>query len=157
MAPMKTKTFGLTLAFCFLASAACFATDPQMGTWKLNDAKSKMAPGTPKNSMVVYKSMMGKVKVTIDGTDEKGKPTHNEWSGKFDGKDYPVTGDPSSDSRSYKKVDDRTMDFTGKKDGKTTFSGRIAVSADGKTRTVTASGTTAKGKKFKSTGVYDKQ
>jgi hypothetical protein len=154
---MKTKTFGLTLAFCFLASAACFAADPQMGTWKLNDAKSKMAPGTPKNSMVAYKSMMGKVKVTIDGTDEKGKPTHNEWSGKFDGKDYPVTGDPSSDSRSYKKVDDRTMDFTGKKGGKTTFSGRIAVSADGKTRTVTTNGTTAKGKKFKSTGVYDKQ
>ena len=157
MGPMKTKTFGLTLAFCFLASAVCFAADPQMGSWKLNDAKSKMAPGTPKNSMVVYKSMMGKVKVSIDGTDEKGKPTHNEWSGKFDGKDYPVTGDPSSDSRSYKKVDDRTMDFTAKKDGKTTFSGRIAVSADGKTRTVTTSGTTAKGKKFKGTGVYDKQ
>jgi hypothetical protein len=154
---MKTKTFGLTLAFCFLASAACFAADPQMGTWKLNDAKSKMAPGTPKNSMVVYKSMMGKVKVTIDGTDEKGKPTHNEWSGKFDGKDYPVTGDSNSDSRSYTKVDDRTMDYTGKKGGKTTFSGRIAVSADGKTRTVTTNGTTAKGKKFKSTGVYDKQ
>jgi hypothetical protein len=30
-------------------------------------------------------------------------------------------------------------------------------SADGKSRTVTSSGTTAKGKSFKTTAVYDKQ
>jgi len=107
--------------------------------------------------MVVYKSMLGQVTATVDGTDEKAKPTHNEWTGKFDGKDYPVTGDPTSDARSYTKVNDRTMDFTIKKGGKVTVTGRIVVAADGKSRTVTTSGTAAKGKKFKSTSVYDKQ
>ena len=51
--------------------------------------------------MVTYKNTLGNVKVTVDGVDAKGKPTHSEWSGKIDGKDYPVTGDPISDARSY--------------------------------------------------------
>src|SRR6266849_3391865 len=154
---MKTKTIGLTLAFCFLAGAACFAANPQMGSWKLNEAKSKLTPGVGKITMVVYKTMLGQVKATVDGTDDKGKPTHNEWTGKFDGKDYPVTGDPTSDARSYTKVNDRTMDFTVKKGGQVTVTGRIVVSADGKSRTVTTSGTDPSGKKVKSTSVYDKQ
>ncbi len=101
---MKIKTIGLTVASCFLAGATCFAANPQMGTWKLNEAKSKITPGTAKNTMVVYSSMLGKMKVATDGIDANGKPAHAEWSGKFDGKDYPVTGDPNSDARSYTKV-----------------------------------------------------
>ncbi len=154
---MKTKTIGLTLALCFLAGAACFAGNPQMGTWKLNEAKSKLVPGMTKNNTVVYEATGDNVKVTVDGTDKDGKPAHNDWTGKFDGKDYPVTGDPTSDMRSYKKVDARTLELTVKKDGKVTSSGRIVVSADGKSRTITISGTDAEGKKFKSKGAYDKQ
>jgi hypothetical protein len=77
--------------------------------------------------------------------------------GQVDGKDYPVTGDPNSDSRSYTKVNDRTLATTAKKNGKVTVTGQIVVSADGKSRTVTVSGTTPKGKKFKNVAVYDKQ
>jgi|SRR5450432_2411962 len=153
---MKTKTFVLTLALCFAAGAVCFA-NPQMGTWKLNEAKSKIAPGMAKNNTVVYEAAGDDVKVTVDGTDADGKATHNEWTGKFDGKDYAVTGDPTSDMRSYKKIDDRTLKLTIKKDGKVTASGRVVVSADGKSRTVTVSGTDAKGKKMKSMSAYDKQ
>ena len=154
---MKTKTSLLTLALCFAAGTVCFAS-PMMGTWKLNEAKSKIGPGTGKNTMVVYKeTMWGKAKITVDGVDANGKPAHNEWTGKFDGKDYPVTSDPTSDTRSYKKVDDRTMDFNAKKGGKVTINGHVAVSADGKSRTVTTSGTDAKGNKISSTAVYDKQ
>jgi hypothetical protein len=97
------------------------------------------------------------VKVTIDGTDPDGKATHNEWAGKFDGKDYPVTGDPNQDTRSYKEVDDHTLSFVTKKDRKATISGRIKVSADGKTRTVTTNGSTPQGKLAKGTTVYEKQ
>jgi hypothetical protein len=154
---MKTKTSLLTLAICFAAGTVCFAS-PQMGTWKLNEAKSKITPGTAKNTMVVYKDAMGgKVKVTVDGIDANGKPAHNEWTGKFDGKDYAVTGDPTLDMRAYKKVDDRTMDLTIKKGGKVVGTGRVAVAADGKSRTVTINGTNSKGKKFTNTAVYDKQ
>ena len=154
---MKTKTIVLTLALCFVAGAVCFASDVQMGTWKLNEAKSKFAPGMPKNNTVVLEAAGDNVKVTVDGTDNDGKPTHNEWTGKFDGKDYTVTGDANSDERSYKKIDDRTLGLTVKKGGKVTVAGRIVVSADGKTRTVTTSGTDPQGKKFTNTAVYDRQ
>jgi hypothetical protein len=154
---MKARTMILTVTLCFVAGALCFASDANMGTWKLNEAKSKFAPGAPKNHTVVYEAAGDDVKVTVDGTSSDGKPTHNEWKGKFDGKDYPVTGDPSSDTRSYKKIDDRTLELTVKKDGKVTTTGRIAVAGDGKSRTVTTSSTDSTGKKIKSTAVYDKQ
>jgi hypothetical protein len=154
---MKTKTIVLTLAVCFVAVAMAFASNPNMGTWKLNEAKSKIPAGAPKNHTVVYAAAGDSVKVTVDGVNGEGKPTHNEWTGKFDGKDYPLVGDPGADMRSYKKVDDRTMELTGKKGGKVTTTGKIVVSADGKSRTVTVSGTDAMGMKVEYTAVYDKQ
>ena len=153
---MKIETIGLTVALCFLTVAAGFAADPEMGTWKLNEAKSKLGPG-PKNHTVVYEAAGDSVKVTVDGTDKDGKATHNEWTGKFDGKDYPVTGDSTSDMRAYTKVDAHTLKLTTKNNGKVTGTGKVVVAADGKSRTVTVSGTDAEGKKFKSVAVYDKQ
>lgn len=154
---MKARATILTLVVCFAGAAVCFADDPHMGTWKLNEAKSKIAPGSPKFNTVVYEAAGDNTKVTVDGTDGDGKPLHNEWSGKFDSKDYPVTGDPNSDIRSYKKVNDNTLEFTNKKGDKVVSSGRAVVSLDGKSRTVTLNGTDSKGKKFTSSAVYDKQ
>jgi hypothetical protein len=154
---MKTRTILLTLLLCFVGATVCFAADVFIGTWKLNEAKSKIAAGSLKNTTVVYEAAGDSVKVTTDGTDGDGKPSHSEWTGKFDGKDYPVTGDPSTDTRSYKTVNDHTLAFTNKKGDKVTISGRGVVSADGKTRTVTITGTDSKGKKYTSTAVYDKQ
>ena len=154
---MKTRTILFTLLLCFVGAAVCFADDPQLGTWKLNEAKSKIAAGSPKLTTVVYEAAGDSVKVTVDGTDGDGKPTHNEWTGKYDGKDYPVTGDSNADTRSYKKVNDHTLAFTNKKGDKVTISGRGVVSTDGKTRTVTITGTDSKGKKYTSSAVYDKQ
>jgi hypothetical protein len=146
------------VALCFFAGAACFAAaDPQMGTWKLNEAKSKLTPEAGKNTTVVYEASGDQVKVIIDGTDKDGKPTQNEWTGKFDGKDYAVTGDPKSDMRAYKKISDRILAFTVKKDGKATFTGRIVVAADGKSRMVTAHGAGEHGKESKEKAAYDKQ
>jgi hypothetical protein len=154
---MKARTTVLTLVLCFVGVAVCLAADAFIGTWKLNEAKSKIGAGSPKNTTVVYEAAGDSVKVTVDGTDGDGKPAHNEWTGKFDGKDYAVTGDTSTDTRSYTKVDDHTLAFTNKKGDKVTITGRGVISADGKTRTVTITGTDSKGKKFTSTAVYDKQ
>ena len=154
---MKARTMVMTVALCLGAVVLCSAQDPNIGTWKLNEAKSKISPGAPKNATVVYEADGDTIKVTIDGVSADGKPTHNVWTGKYDGKDYPVTGDPNSDARSLTKIDDRTLGFNVKKGGNTTTSGRIVVAPDGKSRAVTTSGTDAKGKKISSNAVYDKQ
>lgn len=153
---MKTRTILSILGLLLMTAAVCFAS-PHMGTWKLNEGKSKLAPGMPKNHTVVYEAAGDSIKVTVDGTDADGKPTHNEWTGKFDGKDYAVTGDPSTDMRAYKQVNDHTLELWNKKDGKVVATGKVMVSHDGKTRTVTVTAKGADGKETHSTAVYDKQ
>ena len=154
---MKGILILATLAILFGGATVCLADNPHMGTWKLNEAKSKFGPGATKNSTVVYEASGDSVKVTVDGVDGDGNAIHSEWTGKFNGKFYPVTGDPNSDARSYKQIDDHTATFTVKKGGKVTITGRVVVSADGKTRTVSTKGTNAQGKRVSGTAVYDKQ
>jgi hypothetical protein len=154
---MKVRTIVLTLALCLVGVGVCIADDANIGTWKLNEAKSKFAPGAAKNTSVVYEAAGDSVKVTIDGIGNDGNPIHNEWTGKYDGKDYPVTGDSNSDARAVTKIDAHTLSFKIKKDGKTTSSGRIVVAADGMSRTVTSSGVDSKGRSVSNTAVYDKQ
>jgi hypothetical protein len=154
---MNGRAILLTLVMCLAGATAGFGADPQMGTWKLNEAKSKFSPSAPKNRTVVYEAAGESVKVTVDGIDGNGQPLHNEWTGKFDGKDYPLTGDRGVDVRSYTKVNDRTLTISQKKAGKVTTTGRIVVSADGKSRTVTTTGTDSLGQKVSTTAVYDKQ
>ncbi len=154
---MRKHAWYLSVVILLAAAAAVMAADDaNMGTWILNEGKSKIS-GTAKNTKVVYEAAGDSVKVTVDGVDKDGKTIHNEWTGKFDGKDYPVTGDGSADMRSYKKAGAHTLALENKKGGKTTLSGKITVSADGKTRTVAISGTDADGKKVSNTYVYDKQ
>ncbi|HLN98538.1 MAG TPA: hypothetical protein VK208_08765 [Pyrinomonadaceae bacterium] len=155
---MKARVILLTLAALFVGVTVCLAADnPQMGIWKLNEAKSRISPGATKNTTVTYEAVGDQVKVTVDGVDGEGNPSHNEWTGKWDNKFYPVTGDPTSDMRSYRKINNHTLTLIAKKDGKITLTGRVVVTANGRTRTVTTTGTDAKGKRFSSRAVYDKQ
>ena len=154
---MKARTVLASLAVFLTGVALSLAADPNLGTWKLNEAKSKLAPGSTKIHTVVYAADGDKVKITVDSTAADGKAMHSEWTGKYDGKDYSVTGEATHDSRWYKKVDDRTLDFGLKKGGTSIGTGRVVVAADGKSRTVTTNVTNASGKTETSSAVYDKQ
>ena len=125
-------------------------SNPTEGTWKLNESKSKFGDGMGKSTTVVWEKAGDKDKCTVDGVDADGKKTHTVWTGKLDGKDYPITGDPQSDMRSFKLNGEHTIDMVSKKDGKTVGEGKIVVAADGKTRVVTNTMTNAKGEKVTS-------
>ena len=134
------------------------STDPWMGTWKVNLAKSTYKPG-PKPTVagtVKMEPMAGGFKTTIDATNPQGQPTHTETVGKFDGKDNPVKGDPNRDTAALNKIDDYTIEIVNKKDGKVTTRARAVFSRDGKTRTQTTQGTNTQGMKVNNTIVYEK-
>ncbi len=153
----RTGVLGL-VALLLVVGAVCLAADnPAVGTWKLNESKSKIPAGTPKNDTVIVAVAGGNMTVTVQGVDGSGKAVKSEWTGKFDGKDYPVTGDATIDARSYKQINENTLELTNKKDGKVLSSGRAVISADGKTRTVTIKGKDSTGKEVKSVAVYEKQ
>ena len=153
---IKTRIAVVAVAISFMGSADCFAANPHMGTWKLNEAKSKLIPGMGKNMTVTYTEQKDKMKVTVDGVDKDGKPTHSVWVGKADGKAYKSKGNLPWDAAAYKVVNDRTYEITTMKDGKMFGTGTSTVSADGKSRTVTLNSTDASGKKVKGKAVYDK-
>jgi len=153
---MRARAIALTISLVCVAAAMAFADSPHMGTWKLNEAKSKLA-GKARNNTVVYAAEGDQIKITVDGVDENGNPAHNEWTGKFDGKPYPVTGDSNADTRTYTQSNTRTLVFKNQKNGKVTVTGRVVKSSDGKSRTVTTTATNAQGKKVTNVAVYDKQ
>ena len=154
---MKVKVILLTLTVLLVGAVAASADSPQMGTWKLNEAKSHFSKGAAKNHTVVYEAAGDMTKVTVDGTAADGSAVHNEWTGKFDGKYYAVTGDATSDMRSYRRINSRTLALRAKKGSKVTLTGTIMVSRNGKMRTVRTTGKNAQGKWVTNTAVYDKQ
>jgi len=154
---MKVKVILLALAVFFVAAVVASADSPHMGTWKLNEAKSHFAKGATKNNTVVYEPAGDMIKVTVDGTDSSGGATHNDWTGKFDGKYYDLNGSPTADKRSYTRVNSHTLRFREQKAGKVVLTGTITVARNGKSRTVSTNGRDAKGKWVHNTSVFDKQ
>jgi len=135
------------------------------GTWKLNVAKSKFSPGpAPKSGTRTHTAVDGGIKVVTDGVNSEGKKTHNEYTVKFDGKDYAekpmIDGKPNPDGAdmiSMKKVDDYNYETTTKKMGKVLTTTKTVISKDGKTLTATTTGKNAKGETVNNTTVAEKQ
>jgi len=155
---MKTKTTLLAFLISAAAVSLCFAGDDAfMGTWKLNESKSKIPAKTPHNNTVVYARSGDEVTITGDGVDAAGKAVHQVWTGRFDGKDYAAKGAPNHAMRAYTKVDENTLTYTLMKDGKKLGHGKVVVAADGKSRTVTETMPNADGKSVNGTYVFDKE
>jgi hypothetical protein len=134
---MKVRSPAVAALLCLVALSVAFAQNPNMGTWKLNEAKSTIPAGAGKSTTVVYSTSGGDIKITTDGLNGQGRPSHSEWTGKFDAKPYPVTGDPDVTYRAYESKGDRTLLFANMKGDKTVSNGRIQVAKDGKSRSVT--------------------
>jgi hypothetical protein len=74
--------------------------------------------------------------VTFQGTADGLKmsdPNGNSYDAKFDGKDYPIQGDPGHTMVSLKRIGDDTIEETDKRDSKVVGINRMTVSKDGKT------------------------
>ena len=159
---MKAKTIlliNLAVALALAGTLLAQAQESLFGTWKMNADKSSYSPGpVPKSNIAKWEEFQGDVKLTVDVVPASGEPQHYESSGKFDGKDNPVTGNnPDGDSTAFSKVNARTYRVVTKKGGKTTITARIVVAADGKTRITTQTGKNAQGQTVKNTMFYEKQ
>jgi hypothetical protein len=153
----RTLAFGAVLTLAVpVMSLSAQAADPASGTWELNLAKSKFSPGpAPKSLTRTYEAVGDDVKYDLKGMDAEGKPIHVQYSAKYDGKDYPVTGSLDFDAISFKRVDG-TTEATLKKGGKVVQTSKRSVSKDGKTLTLTTTGTNAKGQAINNVSVFDK-
>ena len=146
----------LLVTFALNVSGA--AADQHSGTWKMNPAKSTYSPGpTPKSFTVKIDSDADSIKLTADGIDAGGNPTHVEYTARFDGKDYPITGAPNADTVTVQRIDPSTIRSTQKKADQVVMTVTSVVSKDGQTRTSTFKGKDAQGADVNNVVVYDKQ
>ena len=152
----KLASFKMSAVILVMSLSLFAAESPFSGTWKLNLGKSKMPPPVLKSDIAVVDADENGLKLTEDVIDDKGQPLKISYEAKFDGKDYPVNGDPSSDSVSYQRVNANTLKGKTKKDGKVAIDATIVVSKDGKITTVNYTDY-SQAKPARGTGVYDKQ
>lgn len=149
----------VSLALLFISAALWAANDPLMGTWKLNVSKSTYSPGpAPKSSLNTY-APYGKDGFKYDAVqvDGQGRSLHVTFVAEYDGKDYPITGDPGRDTIFAERIDTYTTRTTNKKEGKITTTTIRVVSKDRKTMTLTTTGTNPQGQPLKNVAVYDRQ
>jgi len=133
------------------------AADPIVGTWKLNTAKSKFNPGPgPKSSTVTYEEDGEWIVTKAEGMGGDGQSFSRSNRYKLDGTEYPYDGPIGKGTISIKKTDDHHAVSTSKV-GTGVSTTRSVISKDGKTRTLTVTGTDAQGKKINHTVVYDRQ
>lgn len=128
------------------------------GTWKLNLSKSKYTQGpAPKSTTIKYETVGAGYRATVDTVAADGSVVHYTYTANYDGKDTPVTGNPSADTNSRTRINASTTKGVAKKGGEVMTNATYVVSSDGKTLTITTSGKDAKGQPLSSVAVYDKQ
>ena len=154
-----TRTLILLMLCGFAVSVAAASADPNVGTWKLNLAKSKYNPGPAPKEVLMKIEAKGANSFHLmqAGFDSTGKPIKIDFSCSYDDKDTPVKGITNTDTIAVKRVNANTSVSTLKKGGKVVLIVTSVVSKDGKTRTSTFKGTDANGKPVNNVAVYDRQ
>ena len=133
------------------------AADPFTGTWKLIAAKSTFTPGpAPKSGSVTFTTAAPGFRVVVEGVGPKDEKTRWEYTGGYDGKDYPLKGNPDGDFITVRRINATTVETTIKRAGKAAATNTRTVSADGKTLTVVTKGTNAQGQTVHNVQVFEK-
>ena len=149
---------GIAVLVVATAAGGAQSKDPVVGTWKLDVAKSSYKPGPAPKSVTVMVEPAGKgIKVSVDAVNADGAPMKWGFTTQRDGKEVPVTGNPVYDTATTTQASPTTGTTEYKKGGKVVVTSNLEVSADGKTMTLTSSGTDAKGQAINNVAVYTKQ
>ena len=150
--------FATIVVLAAIVSAPAFAqSNPVVGTWKLNVAKSKyIGSPMPKEMTRTVETAGDSVKYTYAGTATDGSSISYSFIVKYDGKDYPMTGTAPGgiDMIAIKRINSNSYEATQKKGGKVAANTKVEVSKDGKVTTITSKSV---GSSSDYVAVYDKQ
>jgi hypothetical protein len=145
-------------ALAFSIAARAQTPDPFVGTWTLDVAKSTFKPGpAPKSTTVVVEAAGKGLKISVDAVAGDGTAMKWGYTTMRDGKDAPVTGNPNYDAVAFTQPTPTTGTAAYKKEGKVIITSKSSLSTDGKTLTLTSTGTDPKGQAVNNVSVYTKK
>ena len=162
---MKVSTVDqcLMVSLCLIAALVTVAagqSDPRVGTWDLNLAKSTFSPGPPPQRQALWYKMEGReLTALLQGLDAAGRPISPDPGNLtiyFDGKDHP-TPRPGYDTSTWQRVSPNKYVVHRKKAGKVVLTSTNVVSNDGRTLTITTTGIDEDGRAVSNVRVYDKR
>jgi hypothetical protein len=156
----RLLVFAVVGGLSLVASGLLAQSDPAVGTWKLNVAKSKFAATPPKSQTRTVEAPGDGEKVSVEGVAADGSRYKYSYMTNLDGKDSAVSGvgfPNGADTLAVKRIDANTTTATWKKAGKVVGTNRTVVAKDGKVTTMTNKGTNAQGQPTTATVVWDKQ
>jgi len=146
------------LAVFVFSIALLAAESPFAGTWKMNADKSKLAGADAvQNVTVQYEVTDDTLKATVQGASMQGQPVNFTYEAKLDGTPGTASGSDTFDSIAFQRVSTHVLKATAKKGDKVVYTDRRVVSKDGKSLTITRTGTDSQGKPYHETLVFDKQ
>jgi hypothetical protein len=155
---MLTGMTSLGLALAALPQVGFAQSNPWLGTWKADAAKSTYSPGpAPRSQTLTYQADGQALRVTVETIDAQGNPQKQVLLFLDDGKSHPIMGVPAYDAASYKMVNDSTYWLIRTKGGKLVQTLTSVLAADGKIETTTIAGVNANGQQIYNVIVRDKQ
>ena len=141
-------------------SVSAQSTEPWVGKWKLNLLRSVYSPGplpTVKSQVVTHEAVPNGIRTIIENVGADGTAGRTEVTAMFDGKEYELKGAANPTTRVYRRIDDRSFEYVERVNGRVTVTTKVEISADGKTRTNTTTGTTPQGRKVHNVVISERQ
>ena len=134
-APSKFALILASLALAIPQGASAADPNPKLwnGTWHLNAAKSKFQSSAKVASETRTYDIAGK-KVTMKTSSKNpaGKEMNFSYTAGYDGKWYPMVGNPNADRIMLRVVSDRQFRASSRLKGKPSVHSKATVSSDGK-------------------------
>jgi len=125
------------------------------GMWRLNREQSDI-PSVTKSQVLVIETDGVFVKMRETLVNDQGETLTISVNGKFDGRDYPVSGTPFADTVSYRLLNPNTIEGVAKKDGVVIVKETAVLSDDGETIRVTYVSSDGEGNSLTSHGVFER-
>ena len=158
----RLLVFATVIALSLVASGPLPAqSNPEIGTWKLNPAKSKYVTAqAPQSETRTVEAQGDGAKVSLDGVAAEGNRIAYGYTTNYDGKETIVSGvgmPYGQDTIAVKRVNSNTTTATVRKLGRVVGTTRTEVSKDGQVTTITTKGTNEQGQPTSAKTVWDKQ
>src|SRR5262245_20250319 len=129
MVSMRILLVTALIILTLSASLAGQSREPWFGTWRLNFAQSTVDRDVRfKRATTKIEPWEDGLKVTYDLVGVRGGTSHMEWTGNFDGKDYPVQGVDYVLTNAYTRDSDRSYQIVTKIDGVVSATAKVVIS-----------------------------
>ena len=158
-ARIRIVTLGVVVCIASALPVSLVAqANSEIGTWKLNVAKSKYSPGpAPKSTILKFEAAGQGVTVSTEAVGADGSKSTTSYTANYDGKDVPLVGSATADHVSLKRTNATTVVRTDKMAGKVVLTITRVMSADGKMLTITTRGTNAQGQAVHNVAIFERQ